>query len=709
MSTGIYPPQGVSTCGIFLSDKVCIDPTPLYEYCQEHGRPTDQWVGKVNAFTLPRGKHYGRGYVLMLWKDLKALLPYGENNPTYFNHTLRFLSSYAQEVSIAKLGIVRAQAVTGYLPGGSSDREDNSLFMVELADERYIAKFSTVDKTYNELSFRALAPGSGDVAYKEYYQKSLNGSAVWSWQQVIQDLIDRLPGDLTTMAISGGVPSYVAPCNLIFHGVTAWDALIAVLAQLSLTVARDLAGNWSVVPKFSAQGDGSLQTNNVKRSVFIPTADVGLGSLVPEKIRVYFPTDYNAFQKMDDNAVVAGQDAYRNKPLTYTDVNMSGLGSVYSPGTMMPIHSSMVALYNQKGVLLNGGELVLEGLNLAAAWVLSQGRGNLTGLHNIYHGFHQFYPGSSVAAVAWYSETQGPKTEVIESPLTYDPQDKLGCIGNVAAERFGNEVFAQPDLTRKHEQTERFLVVELEEDLDCYGATAQATILYGLEDNTFEETDLDPIEVINLTYAVYKAGDRVHVLWHWQAKKWIVIGPPKNPLYRGNLAADMCPGASASLEQWPHNMGCCDLVEHTDYADNPFFLAGKKGANVVLVYDCQAQEYIVLQVEHRIATVPREFSSSEGCEPEYDSYGYPTGNSIPTGSCSVSYTRLQFSAMYCDEQPGGATLFEAQPVLVQTGTHQQGLSIYGTFRYVFVLCACMPFPFELIRGTACNYGSGSGG
>ena len=709
MSSGLYPPQGVSSCGIFLDDKPCVDPAALYEYCQKTNRPVNQWAGKVNSFTLPRGKHYGRGYVLMLWGDLKKIIPYGVNNPTYFNHTLKFISDYAIGVVLAKIGIVRAQAVTGYLPGGASDREDNSLFMVELADERYIAKFSTVDKSYNESSFRVWTESSTDgIIDGEYYKKTLNGGNQWSWQEVVSDLLSMLPGSLASASISG-CPSNVTPRNLIFHGVTAWDALNAVLHQLSLVIGRDLAGNWSIVPKFYPQGDGALQNNAARLSIHIPTADVGLGSLVPEKIRVYFPTDYNAFQNLDDQAAVTGQDAYRVKPLTYTDISMAGLGSVYSPGTMMPLHSSMIAMYDENGTLMNGGELELEGQNLAVAWARSQGVGNTTGLHNIYHGFHTFYPGSSVAAVSWYSETQGPKTEVIESPLSYDPSDKLGAIGNVSAERFGEEVFAQPDLTRKHEQTERFLVVELEQFLDCYGATAQATILYGLPSGEFEETDLDPITVRNLTYATYNVGDRVHVLWHWQGKQWIVIGPPKSPFYKGTLAADMCPGSSASLEHWPNNMDCCDLTLEIDYADNPFILAGKKGAAVVIMYDCGIGDYIVLQVTHRIATLPKEFSSSEGCEPEYDGYGYPTGNTIPTGSCSVSYSRLQFSTMYCDEQPGPLTLFEAQPVLVQTSTYQSGLSIYGTFRYVFVLCACTPFPFEMIRGTACSYGSSGSG
>lgn len=696
----MYPTaDGYSTHKITLGGNICCNVDSFFSYCEERGYPSEHVRGKANSFTLPVGQHHGRGFVLLLEKDARNLLAYSPG----FTLTLSFHDSYGQ-VNIQKLGIVRIQEVTGVV----GRRADDALAMVELADVRYLGDYSTLNEAYNYRSYRYVTNGGA----KKWLDSTTNGGTPWSWSEVVQKIWAELPGDFGGLTDSGAYPSS-PPENLIFRGVSAWDALCSVLSISGNTIFRDLAGNFTIVAKNAAQTTG-METAVHRKAVYHTANDSGLTVRFPEKIRVYFPADYVAFQNDTDAESVAGQDAYRLTPLYSVDVKTTDVlpaASVVS-GTKAFFHAPMSADFDYSGNLLNVAYLDQMAEELVTTWLGGLDYSSFS-LHTVYHGFHpNLLPGGKTTAVCWHSLGNGSKTETLLSPLKYDPKDVVGTLGKTQALFLhSDEVRSPPDLARKHEHASRFAVVELLEDLECDDDSAEATILYG--DPSGAAVDwLDAaktIDVINATKVAYKEGDRLLVLWHWQSRLWLVVSPAPMQMYRSTLATMLCPGdEDVYLADYPMNINCCADTHDDLEARNPYKLAGRTGANVLLVWDCVENKLSVIQVEHEEEIFVRyPFIVSKGCEAEYVD-GTPTGNTVPTGECKVKYKKRAIAVMSCDENEVEYTLISTTVVYAMTDLYQYGLQIWGTFTPFFAMCVCDPIDQLLLEGTDCSYGSGSG-
>lgn len=679
----------------------CLDPSSTLAYLDEHGIPHEHVLGVANSFVLPRGREYGRGHVLMLWKDVKQLFnPDEKGRPKSFNHTLKFQDAYG-EVEINKLCILRVRAITGI----SANRPDNSCVMLDLADCRYIGRFTTVNKAYNYRSFR----GTKELGGADWYDTTLNGAVPWTWAEVLDNLWDMLPSCFGTLFDAGSYPTK-PPENLIFRGLSAWDAICSVLDACNHTIYRTLVGGFVIVSKADAQAVG-VETATHRKAVWSPTNDQGLGVLFPETIRVYFPADRNAFQNDADEASVAGQDAYRLNPLyskDVTTVSVDGFDDVQVfEGGIVSIHATKLARYNEAGTLINGVELTTHAEELAESWLASQDYDSYS-LHTIYHGFHEdLSAGSKTAAVAWYSTGHGSKTEVLLSPLHYDPKDAVGTLGKTHAHELSTEFNQPPDLARVHEQTERFLVVRLEEEIECKDGYGDAVIQYGVPYGLpigwggAGKT----ITVHNPSSTTYFENSMVLVFYHWQAKRFIIVGPGTMPEYRTTLTARMCPGENATFEGAYNTLCCSDLIEDTT-AGNPYKLSGMIGDSILLGYDCMEGGLVVKQIEHKeTEVVLYPFGSEEGCIPELDEYGNPTGNNVATGECKITYTKRSISAMYCQVETASYVLYSFTAVDVLTLVYAWENDIWGVYTPIFVACPCDTYDELLIEGTTCDYGS----
>ena len=698
-------PDQYSHQEILFDGITCVLPFSIENYYESIGLQSPIPGGTL-GFTLPRGRNYGRGRILMQRLDV---LKIGERNK--FTHTLRLADAYGT-LDIEKLGVVRIQAVTGV----AGEKTPETIYMLELADQRFLSKYTTIDKAYNYRSFRVIDEYNSPT----YYAASLNSGTHWTWGAIVQDIWDLLPSTFGTLTDDGIYPDHY-PENQIFRGLPAWEALMTILDITSNVIIRKLDGTFTIVSMSDDQAigieDGSHRTN-----IWNPTNDEFPIVFLPERVRVYIPTDYMAFQTYSDDNVVAGQDAYRLFPLAYIDIitadAIPGIEATLSGSivedTITPIHIPRCARYDAAGSLLNFSELDNLATEVAKRFLMAltfQTTSNTDSLHTIYHGFHPtLLPGEKTEAVAWWTGTNGSKTETLLSPLEYNPKDQLGFLGTTMLDEYlAYESVAPPDLARMHEPTERFCVIKLLEDLECSDGTSTARIQYGLAfGNSVGWGDTDIIYFVNNpTKGNYKEGDKVLALWHWQVRRFIVFGPAPSIIYKGTLAEDLCAEVPV-LNPYPYNINCCDDFIETTTATNPLNLQGLAGDIVFLVEDCSDGMLAILNIEHHPYDQIVGFESVEGCVAELDGYGVPTGNMVATGTCKINYKYRIFAAMTCEREDHVKTLYAFTKVDVLIDWYVDGLLIKGEYKPIFIACPCDSFFETLHTGTACGSGSGSG-
>lgn len=692
----------VANCSYDLDGIPCLLPDGAVDWHASNGLPSPV-PGNAISFILPRGKHYGRGHAILLGSRLPAL-----TNKNEFSHTLTFRDTYTGEFKIRKLGIVRIQAVTGLIA-----RTDDTAYLVELADQRWLGRYSTINAAYNARSFRVSDPGGSPV----YYEATINGSVPWTWKEIVQKLWSFLPSVFGVLTDSGKYPAF-PPENLHWRGVSAWDALCSFLDLSGNVAIRKLDGTFEIVSMSDTQTSG-METPAIRNRLWVPTNDFMPVAFLPETVKVYFPTDYYAFQAYGDREVVAGQDAYRLKPLYDLSVSTAAVLSASDqiqnsiiPGTVLPLHVPQTARYRDDGFLINHGSLNTFATQLATRYLKAmewKTTGTITDFHSIYHGFERsLLPGNQTEAVAWYLCAQGSKTEVLLSPLEYRPADRKGYLGETAvSEYLAYEPLDPPDLARTHEPTERWGVFELLSDVECDGEGADADLLYGSTFNAFMGVGSSGVQhkVYNPSKTVaYKAGDLVYCFWHWQAKAFIIIGPAPTMIFKGRLQSDLCSG-DAELDDEPTSMSCCAYQYPTRTAANPLQLQGQAGDIVYLIYDCELEGLAILNIQHHVVDTVEGFGSENGCVPELDEYGNPTGNLIASGDCRITYRYRPIAITTCQKIPVTGTVYTFTRVDVMINWYTYDAGIYGEFQPVYVACPCDPYTELLHRGTRCGYGS----
>lgn len=694
----------VANCSYTFDDLPCWLPQGAIDWRESQGLPSPI-PGDCVSFILPRGRHYGRGQIVLLGSQLNSI-PVRNT----FAHTLKFKDSYSDDVKIEKLAIVRVQAITGTI-----SRTDETAYLVDLADQRWLGRYSVVNAGYNLRSFRVSDSGNSPV----YYADSINGSVPWTWQQIVSKLWALLPTAFGTLVDSGSYPSF-PPENLQWRGVSAWEALCSLLDLTGNVAIRKLDGSFEIVSMSDEQTSGT-ETPTIRNRLWVPTNDAMPVAFFPEKVKVFFPTDFYAFQSYADTEVVAGQDAFRLKPLYEITVdsttvlsNVAQIRDSIILGTTLAIHAPQTARYSDFGLLSNHTTLNTFATQVATRYLKAmewKTTGAITDFHSIYHGFDKnLLPGNRTEAVAWYLGANGSKTEVLLSPLEYRPEDRKGYLGETAvADYLAYEPLDPPDLARNHEPTERWGVFELSADLACDGDGVSAKLLYGSTFYSFigfGDAHVSHI-VYNPSKAVsYKEGDHVYCFWHWQAKAFIVVGPSPSMIFRGILAEDLCSGG-AVLDDEPTAVGCCGYTYPAKFAANPLQLQGQQGDVVYLVYDCEEEGLSILNIQHHVEDIVQSFWDDSGCVPELDEYGNPTGNMIASGECQLGYNYKPIAVTTCQKNPVSRVLYTFSRIDVMTNWYTYDAGIYGEYTPVFVACPCDPYTELLHRGTRCGYGSGN--
>lgn len=513
---------------IQLDDIDCLDPRVEYSECRRLGLSLE-WYGKPNAYHLPRGRNPGRGFVLMLKKDLDTL----DLNST--SHKLSFFYGDVKR-DITGLVIIHADTVIG------SRKEDdvNASYLVELADARWLGQYTVVDRSYNVQSTTNVTSGAADL-----YDASLNSGSEWTWDTMLSNLWGNLPSSAFG-AYPGSsnltLPTQMNPRDYEFWGCNAWDAICKVLDDI----------NAFVTVEFTAAGVAEFVLRNVGTSrpdittVLSDAADnaarlihrkEGTAAAVPENIDVFFPSIDMGWQKeATDTLQITAKTYWRNRPLYKVTVASSAIlsGVTAIAGTRVGIHDSMLALYPSTGSgPSNSSALTTRATDIATQYAQGLNLGGDPVDMGVYHGIHLVEPGSDVARVSWYDmgDSAGMVTDVVPG--------ELGASGSFLASRDRGRAArpftpseigihtrrfpGPPDLGTKHQPFEHIAFFKLSGSLSAFG-TATAVPLYdgsGANIDWQEDVHSSGISIYEGTGTSYTSGEVVVCVWSEQANKWI--------------------------------------------------------------------------------------------------------------------------------------------------------------------------------------------
>lgn len=416
-----------------LSGQPLIDPRYLLKMANQSELPTNAWLNKANRFILPKGKNAGIGWVLMLQKDFSEL---GLDDL----HFLNFKQSGKDkgELQLSDLVIVKADAV--YAAGVITDE---ALYLVELADKRHLFFLSAINKDYNVLS-----PDGTN-----FFDDSLNSSAEWTWQEVLDDLWLSLPD--TRAAIPGETTPQLSvdedndfllstnPQNLQFHGTSAWEAINHVLDRLNYAAVINFDGQLRYDPEwdeitdngtFGAKGilDKAIQDH---KALDVSLSQQGTIPRIPATVRVFFPSR--------ESKDASGTDYTLQKAAVTVDtVSSTILTDVKtSPGTVLVIWDEMEAIFDNNGNITNQADLNTRGLEVATAHLESDP--SQLSDSRLYMGLIQVIPGTFAAFVAWGDTRFGLTTETgntipdvikdrvtpsLEGPMLNEAFDPIGDV-----------------------------------------------------------------------------------------------------------------------------------------------------------------------------------------------------------------------------------------------------------------------------------------
>lgn len=562
---------------ITLDGLPCVDPRLLAEDLQdgleydENTTCPDQFAGRANSFRSPRGPLYGRGWVLLSYQDLQNL----DLDAT--DHTLTFALDNST-VSFENLTVIKTEAILSRDEAGAE-----SVYLLELVDCRYYGKFTTVDRQYN-VRFQEATIGNSYTPAQPYYLTTTNSGTAWTWQQMFEDLWERLPTIFGSPPNTSGLWDATTPEDYRFVGVNLWDAIQKICSDqsvvLSLLPSGDFIAETLDVPNSTVEQtlNTAFQQDPVDASLDLEPV-VGLA---PSAIRVYFRAHYYPYQGdiTTDAHTVTEVEAWELKPAWYIEVSATDAGyeGATAPGTILGLWSSTTALFDQNSPSspYNNSALNTEA-NTIAAYVLNTFTTADRYSHGTFGGVWSLSPCSSVAVVSYFDYGTGLFTQYIRAPRHFDPDAFLSSAGSSdsghesagslsAADALGNAVgnplqaIAQeypgpPDIGRSERPYPRIAFVKLTEKLNT-GKSASADVYYATTTTTTITwtSSTASIEVWDFSGATLESGTYCLAVYKWQVGKWVVMPtgdttPPN--LFRFRLTDSLTPTLAGGTSSAP--------------------------------------------------------------------------------------------------------------------------------------------------------------
>ena len=548
------------------------------------GDPT-MFTGLANSFTDIAGRESSQGWFLMLYEDLiKLEFTDFSTSVKMYEKTLEEINSsqygsplvsaeVERELTIEKLGVMSALGVTALVGNVGGDTGLNEqMYLVMLGDQRQFSHMTTISKGYNvrtpahnpegyediydadmvpKKHYYSMIDASlacGNPNEVEYYKSSLNDDEPWSFSEMVQDIWDHLPSELFELGGNGltearfpewhyhpeldptdGHPrldlediKYV-PENYQFWGISAWDALHRVLADVDHVILRNHDGTFRIVDAIVSVEAGvvpedlALQAKKEKAENHIIDLRKPFGNVeipvtsLPRDVRVFFPRKDFGFHipfvlngaTYDDDNVLTANDLWKCNPLYSVDIRAKegiqwqqkrfaghkpDLLDTAVPssieGTIYPIHSSTFAHFHEDGGdPLNLHELRSEAHILASQYYQSINNGADARDGFLYSGLWDFEQSSFLKSITWSDRGNGLTTSISNSrrPVNRGKISRSGNGGGYALNHASStalEFPGPPDHTRPHEPPLLWVECQTLEKIDP-GGYGTAVILKG--------------------------------------------------------------------------------------------------------------------------------------------------------------------------------------------------------------------------------------
>lgn len=386
----------------------------------------------ANSYHCPLGKEIGRGWLFMLRDDVRKL-----SASTYYD--LQFRSDRTR-VSFPTLYFVRSYRVT---TGNSADPD--SLHLVEIADKRWQASKSSIQKSYN---IRPIY--SSDHDYIASTLRDDDPEDPYTWREIAESIWNQVGSGLLGVwanSLWPGGGSYVpdgTPENIQYHGCSAWEALNDFVSRVGCAVRYNpLTDAFSIIQlgvgltsqagettMLVASGMTANTDNYPQLNTFRNFADRLMedeeshksSTELPAVIDVYFPANY----------AECGEEAkttpFFKVSVTAAQANTELANPRYSfalaataADTKMAVRDAMHALFDSDDTdtPTNESELEERALAIAADWYgiqIDMASGRL-----VQSGIWDHIPGPFISEVRYRAMLDGMKTEIIREPVEYLP------------------------------------------------------------------------------------------------------------------------------------------------------------------------------------------------------------------------------------------------------------------------------------------------
>ena len=418
--------------------KSVVDPGDinLLRAVKENGLP-GEFVNRANRFEFSRGFEPGIGWLLMKRQDIDAL------DFDAF-HELKWTDEvHDTTLSLPSMCIARAVCQVLAVPGSN----DDAVYLVQVFDKRRVLMRSSINAQYN---VRIPAPPDISPETEKYYNDSLNGGALWTWQTLFTNMWSNL--DATTAGTAPTLPYTPtgAPEDYRFIGVSAWQAIDVFLRSIGCEIVYNpVDDEFSVVRLGTTQSGlsdamGALFTQLADRRLmydYDPLEDMHLANM-PETVRVFFHRNelYYGIEKDTPDA-----DNWEMTPVHTVDYATGIAGGV----GVLPVWADLPALFDDTGAVDNSAACTSRaneiGLNIVNKLTVSDER-----VAKRYAGIvTSIIPGSEIRTVVWrdFSRDGGSGQGGLVTEIFGGPDDKslemVGMFGPAA------ESIMPIDLARK--------------------------------------------------------------------------------------------------------------------------------------------------------------------------------------------------------------------------------------------------------------------
>lgn len=389
--------------GILLDSYPVLEPEQELRNAEAR-RLSAPWANRANSYRCQSGPAPGRGWLLMLRRNLDALDKDGL-------HTLTFDDGVGvgRQAEIQDLVFIRARNVS---PGFPADPD--AAYLVEVADARYLAQnvffANPINKQYN-----VRAPSAGQT----YYTDSLNAGVAWTWQTMLDNLwaAVNVP-QLGTSPVLPVTPDG-APEGWKFIGTPAWEAYNQVLERIGCVFTLDPTVSQSgAVVQLGAASTAltTAQTAFADRLLLDDEVIESVRGKVPAKVRVFFHRFHTHYGTEQTTIATAAQ--WSTTPVQVVDVTDPGATVGVQLNSFAALYDDLPAIVDFSGTVTNSAALTTRATERAADYYRQVNTGGDL-LHKTYSGIINddgFLPGPRLAGVAWLLFSDGYKTEVVDAP-----------------------------------------------------------------------------------------------------------------------------------------------------------------------------------------------------------------------------------------------------------------------------------------------------